>query len=123
MTVRVDIQIDHSAPQAPYDQLRRQIIAQVRDGRLIAGSKIPTVRALAADVGLAPNTVAKAYRQLSEVGVIETRGKQGTFIASSGDATRTRAQRTATTMVGELRRLGLGDDEVLALVGTALRGA
>ncbi|QNG17859.1 GntR family transcriptional regulator [Rhodococcus triatomae] len=119
----MDIQIDPSAPQAPFDQLRLQIIAQVRGGQLIAGTKIPTVRALAAEIGLAPNTVAKAYRELAEAGVIETRGKQGTFIASAGDPTRARAERAATELVRDLRALGLRDSEVLDLVAAALRGA
>lgn len=72
----MDIDIDPDSSTAPFDQLRLQIIEQVRSGQLIAGTKIPTVRALAVEVGLAPNTVAKAYRELGEQGVIETRGKQ-----------------------------------------------
>ncbi len=73
----MDIDIDPDSSTAPFDQLRLQIIEQVRSGQLIAGTKIPTVRALAVEVGLAPNTVAKAYRELGEQGVIETRGQAG----------------------------------------------
>ena len=67
------IAIEHDSSTAPYDQLRQQIIEQVHGGGLIAGTKIPTVRALASELGLAANTVAKAYRALSDQGVIETR--------------------------------------------------
>ncbi|ANS26655.1 DNA-binding transcriptional regulator YhcF (GntR family) [Rhodococcus percolatus] len=119
----MDIDIDPDSSTAPFDQLRLQIIEQVRSGQLIAGTKIPTVRALAVEVGLAPNTVAKAYRELGEQGVIETRGKQGTFIASGGDPIRARAEKAATGYVQELRKLGVSDEEILGFVQSALRGA
>ncbi|EOM77595.1 GntR family transcriptional regulator [Rhodococcus rhodnii] len=117
------IAIDPNSTVPPFDQLRLQIIAHVRSGDLIAGTKIPTVRALAAEIGLAPNTVAKAYRELSESGVIETKGKRGTFIASAGDTTATRAQQRATEYVGGLRALGIPDDAILGYVRAALTGA
>ncbi|WP_082359854.1 GntR family transcriptional regulator [Rhodococcus opacus] len=123
MAPAVDIDIDPDSSTAPFDQLRLQIIEQVRSGQLIAGTKIPTVRALAIEVGLAPNTVAKAYRELGEQGVIETRGKQGTFIASGGDPIRARAEKAATGYVQELRKLGVSDEEILGFVQSALRGA
>lgn len=59
-----NITITHDSPAPPYEQLRMGIIAHVRSGELTAGTKIPTVRALAAELGLAPNTVARAYREL-----------------------------------------------------------
>lgn len=117
------IDLDPDSPTAPFDQVRLQIIEQVRSGQLIAGTKIPTVRALAALVGLAPNTVAKAYRELGEQGVIETRGKQGTFIAGGGDPIRAGAEKAATRYVQELRNLGISDEDILGFVGSALRGA
>lgn len=71
------ITVSHESPVPPYEQLRLGVIAQVRSGELTAGTKIPTVRALAAQLGLAPNTVARAYRELEADGVVETRGRQG----------------------------------------------
>ncbi|MFD4368396.1 GntR family transcriptional regulator [Rhodococcus sp. NPDC058521] len=117
------LNIDADSAVAPFDQVRLQIIEQVRSGVLIAGTKIPTVRALASTLNLAPNTVAKAYRELGREGVIETHGKQGTFIASGGDPTRTHAERAATQYVQELRNLGISDEDVLGFVRSALRGA
>lgn len=116
------LNIDPESTVAPFDQVRLQIMEQVRSGALIAGMKIPTVRALASTLNLAPNTVAKAYRELGREGVIETRGKQGTFIASGGDPTRTHAERAATQYVQELRNLGISDEDVLGFVQSALRG-
>ncbi|MBT2266136.1 GntR family transcriptional regulator [Rhodococcus erythropolis] len=117
------IAIDHNSSTAPYDQLRQQIIEQVHGGGLIAGTKIPTVRALASELGLAANTVAKAYRALSDQGVIETRGKQGTFIASGADPVQAQAEQAATAFAHNVRSLGYSDSEIVAMVESALRGA
>ena len=92
----------------------------MRSGELTAGTKIPTVRALAAHLGLAPNTVARAYRELEQDGVLETRGRLGTFIASSGDPTRDLAGRAATEYVAVIRRLGLDDASAVYFVRAAL---
>lgn len=75
MTLKIDI--DDSAP--PYEQVRARISEQARSGALPVGYRLPTVRGLAESLGLAANTVAKAYRALEADGVIETRGRNGTF--------------------------------------------
>ncbi|GAB2644411.1 GntR family transcriptional regulator [Nocardia goodfellowii] len=112
--------IDHDSSVPPYEQLRLGVLAQVRSGELTAGTKIPTVRALAAELGLAPNTVARAYRELEADGVLETRGRQGSFIASSGDPTRDAAGRAATEYVAAIRRLGVDDETALRYIRSAL---
>ncbi|WP_433208204.1 GntR family transcriptional regulator [Nocardia sp. CA-107356] len=114
------IAVTHDSPIPPYEQLRLGVIAQVRSGELAAGTKIPTVRALAAQLGIAPNTVARAYRELEADGVVETRGRQGSFIASSGDPTKDLAGRAATDYVATIRRLGLDDEAALHYVRSAL---
>nr|WP_062984975.1 GntR family transcriptional regulator [Nocardia salmonicida] len=110
------VELSTDSTQPPYEQLRTAVIEQVRAGTLTAGTKIPTVRALAADLGIAPNTVARAYRELEADGVLETRGRQGSFIASSGDPTRDIASRAAVDYVTTTRRLGLDDADALDLV-------
>ena len=79
------IVIDPGSPDAPYEQVRDQIIAAVRAGTLVPGTKLPTVRALAADLGLAVNTVAKAYKNLEAEGHVETRGRAGTVVLQPPD--------------------------------------
>ncbi|WP_040869989.1 GntR family transcriptional regulator [Nocardia exalbida] len=116
------VTVSHESAVPPYEQLRLAVVAQVRSGELTAGTKIPTVRALAAQLGLAPNTVARAYRELEADGVVETRGRQGSFIASSGDPTRDVAGRAATAYVATVRRLGLDDATALHYVQAALEG-
>lgn len=119
--MRIDIDPDSSTP--PFEQVKLQILEQVRDGTLIAGTKLPTVRALAGQLGLAANTVAKSYRELESLGAIETRGRLGSFVSSVGDASSAVAERAATEYVATIRGLGLSDDVARALVEAAVRGA
>jgi DNA-binding transcriptional regulator YhcF (GntR family) len=77
----VRVRIDPSSATPPSAQLRDAIATQVTSGRLAPGERIPPVRALAAELGLAPNTVAKAYRGLETDGLLVGRGRHGTFVA------------------------------------------
>lgn len=119
----LQIAVDPDAPEAPYEQLRAQIAGKARSGELPAGYKLPTVRGLAEDLGLAANTVAKAYRALESDGVIETRGRHGTYVAAAGDAAAKEAAEAAQTYVSRAQRLGLDRDAARAAVEDALRAA
>jgi DNA-binding transcriptional regulator YhcF (GntR family) len=119
--VQLQIVIDPAAPDAPYEQLRAQISGQARGGKLPTGYKLPTVRGLAEELGLAANTVAKAYRALESDGVIETRGRHGTYIAAAGDAAAKEAAEAAQSYVQRAQRLGLDRAAALAAVQDALR--
>ncbi|MFZ3571473.1 GntR family transcriptional regulator [Streptomyces sp. BH097] len=115
------IRIDDSG--APYEQVRAQISELARSGVLPVGYKLPTVRGLAEELGLAANTVAKAYRALETDGVIETRGRNGTFVAAAGDAAEREASVAAQTYAERVRRLGLSEDAALSAARDALRAA
>ena len=112
--------IDEHSPTPPFEQLRLQVVAAVRAGSVAPGDKLPTVRRLAEELGLAPNTVARAYRELEQGEVIETRGRLGSFIAATGDPTRRQAQLAAAEFAERMRVLGLGADDALTLVSAAL---
>jgi DNA-binding transcriptional regulator YhcF (GntR family) len=105
-----------------YAELKAQLLERMRSGDLPAGAKLPTVRALAEELGLAPNTVARAYRELEQAGAIETRGRNGTFVALSTDATARAAQDAAAAYVTRLRALGIPDADALAYVEAAILG-
>ncbi|WP_030252261.1 GntR family transcriptional regulator [Streptomyces violens] len=113
--------VDPEAADAPYEQVRTQIAEQARSGRLPAGFRLPTVRGLAGELGLAANTVAKAYRALESDGVIETRGRNGTFVAAAGDAGAQQAAEAALAFAQRAQRLGLDHQAALTAAVTALR--
>lgn len=107
--------VDVSSVEPPFEQVRRQIAEGAAKGELPPGHKLPTVRKLAADLELATNTVARAYRELETDAVIETHGRKGTFIASSklGDSDTDLA---AHDYARAARRRGLSLDEAIRLV-------
>lgn len=114
------IEVDPDGATPPYEQVRTQIAAAVHRGDLVAGAKLPTVRALAEQLDLAANTVARAYRELEADGVLSTEGRRGTFVRSStGAATRADVARRAQEYVAEARRLGLTRAEATRLVEDA----
>ncbi|MGW8380393.1 GntR family transcriptional regulator [Streptomyces sp. ODS28] len=115
------IRIDTADQDAPYEQLRAQISGQARSGALPVGYKLPTVRGLAEELGLAANTVAKAYRALESDGVIETRGRRGTFVAAAEDAASREAAEAAQSYAQRAHRLGLDETAARAAVEEALR--
>ncbi len=110
------IRLDPGASEPPYEQLRRQIAARAATGELPPGTRLPTVRALATDLDLAVNTVAKTFRALETDGVVVTEGRRGTFVAPSHAAGRAEAGDAAAAYVAVARRLGLGVTEATLLV-------
>jgi len=114
------ITIDAGSPVPPYEQVRGQLAAQISDRTLAAGTRLPTVRQLATDLGLAPNTVAKAYRELESAGVIETRGRAGTFVGTAGETGRAAAVAAAREYAATVRALGIDRDEARRIVEAAL---
>ena len=118
--IRMRVRIDHASSVPPYEQLRLQLAGQINDGTLAVGSKLPTVRALAIDLGIAANTVARAYRELEAAELLETRGRAGTFVGSNGNSSAAAAAAAAVEYVRITDALGIGRREALAIVTAAL---
>ncbi|WP_435738738.1 GntR family transcriptional regulator [Cellulosimicrobium sp. PMB13] len=114
------VRIDLGSGVAPYEQIRAQVVAHVAAGRLAPGDRLPTIRALATDLGLAPGTVARAYRELEESAVVTTRRRAGTVVSDGVSADDVDARRAARDLVATARASGLSDERVLALVLAAL---
>ena len=110
------LSLDPGSSVPPYEQVRVQLAAAIENGALPADSRLATVRSLAADLGLANNTVARAYRELELAGLIETRGRNGTFVAGLPSPSRQGAVRAAREFTRRMRELGIGDAESLAIV-------
>jgi DNA-binding transcriptional regulator YhcF (GntR family) len=111
--------LDPSAATPPYEQLRTQLAARVASGDLVAGTRLPTVRALAGQLGLAVNTVARAYRELEADGVVVTEGRRGTFVRSSGAAGAPEAAAAASAYAAAARQQGLTLPEAVHLLERA----
>lgn len=78
MSAQITVDLDSALP--PYEQIRAQVASLISLGELAAGSRLPTVRALAADLGVAAGTVARAYKELEAEGLISSRRRAGTVV-------------------------------------------
>ena len=116
----MDITIDPAAATPPYEQIRLRIAQLAADGTLAAGTRLPPVRALAADLGVAANTVARAYRELEQAGLVETRGRAGTVVTARATGTSVQAQQAAQQYAAVVRALGIPPETALDLVRAAL---
>ena len=112
------LHLDVAASRPLFAQLRTQVIAGVRDGRLPPGTRLPTVRELAGQLGLAVNTVARAYRELETAGIVETRGRFGTFVARADPADAAMAA-AANAYAETARTLGLTKPQALRYLDAA----
>lgn len=119
----MQIALDPESSVPPYEQVRAAVAELARSGAAPVGTKLPTVRGLAEQLGLAANTVAKAYRELEAAGVVQTRGRLGTVIAASGDASRSAAAQAASAYAARARGLGIPAAEARAIAEAALRSA
>lgn len=106
------ISVDPAAAKPPYEQVKDQIDVLIRTGELAQGTRLPTVRQLAGDLGLAVNTVARAYKELEADRLVETRGRNGTFVLASrsqADDAATHAAATALARAAHRANLSLAE--------------
>jgi DNA-binding transcriptional regulator YhcF (GntR family) len=114
------ISVDTSSPVPPFEQVRAGLVAEIHEGILVVGTRLPTVRGLAADLGIAPNTVARAYRELESAGLVETRGRGGTVVAGGVDAVVKEAHLAASAFAQRMRELGIPQTDALTYVRASL---
>lgn len=115
------ITLDPGAPTPPAEQIRSQIAALIQTGELAADARLPTVRQLAADLRVAPGTVARAYSQLEADGLVRTGRAAGTRV-NPGRATGTDALAEARAFVRAARRAGLTLGEAQGVLATTWDG-
>ena len=121
------IVVDTASHTPPYEQIRAQLAALIRRGKLAPDQRLPPVRQLAADLGLAVGTVARAYRELELTGQVTSRRGGGTRVApapvaapSTAAVSNQRLAEHAGAYVEAARRLGATDDALLAAVRHAV---
>ncbi|HWM20323.1 MAG TPA: GntR family transcriptional regulator [Ilumatobacteraceae bacterium] len=114
------LSVDPGRALPVYEQVREQIKRMVASGTLQAGTRLPTIRQLAADLGLAKGTIERAYELLENDTVIETKGRKGTFVMEMARATK--HQQTvglaaaAESLVVIARQLGADESTTLDAV-------
>jgi GntR family transcriptional regulator len=127
VTAGISVNLHSATP--PYEQIRAQVASLIAAGALGPGARLPPVRSLAADLGIAAGTVARAYKELEQAGLIETRRRNGTVIAGRQAGTNSTAMTAAVSAgvvdavdryIGEGRTAGLDDGALLALLRSRL---
>jgi DNA-binding transcriptional regulator YhcF (GntR family) len=117
------VTVDTTSPTPPYEQIRAQLAQLIQHGVLATDDRLPPVRQLASDLGLAVGTVARAYRELEAAGLVRSRRGAGTRVigpAAVGAAERRRLLvEYADAYVAQARRLGVSDDELVEAVRRA----
>lgn len=102
-----------------FKQIRNQIVMGISDGRLQAGEKLPTVRALAEEIGINSMTVNKAYQLLKQEGYIITDRRNGVRVRESFHMTPElppESKEQLKQLVSEARVRGVSKEEFVALV-------
>jgi len=112
--------VDQTSSVPPFDQVRAQLAERIRSGELAAGHRLPTVRRLADDLGLAVNTVARAVKELEAEGLVETRGRNGTVVSWSPDEGTRELEQAAATFAARARSLGVPPADARRLIDRAL---
>ena len=112
--------VDPASSDPPFRQLKGQIVQAITRGKLTPGTRMPVVRKLAEEVGVSTATAAKVYRELEEAGVLEGRGRSGTFVSAAdvADAALTRA---AEAFAAAAASAGFGGDDAVDAVRNAFK--
>ena len=120
----MQIVIDRSSAEPPFSQVISQVVAAIGTGDLEVGARLPSVRALAAQLGVAAGTVARAYRELEGRGLIDTRGRHGTFVSDPQEEQADHRRQLAELADGYARtamQFGVRPTDAIELVDQALR--
>ena len=124
MTGTAALRVTITDPTPPYEQLRRQLVDLIEGGVLADGDRLPPLRQLAADIGLAVGTVARTYRELEAAGLIASRRGGGTRVQAphrDRRAQRDALREHAAVFARHARLLGIEHDQALNAVTEALR--
>jgi GntR family transcriptional regulator len=119
------ITVDLRDATPPFEQIRAQIASLIAVGHLADGTRLPTVRALAGDLGVATGTVARAYKELEAHGLVESRRRLGTVVTSPAARPATAPEQRVHSLMDELiataRQSGIDDAALLSLFQGKLR--
>jgi GntR family transcriptional regulator len=119
------LRLDQSSPIPPYEQLRSQITTMVATGMLTPGNRLPPIRQVARDLGVATATVARAFRELERDRIIATRGRHGSFVLDAPTRVMAaerdrRLKAAADSFAVQARQLGVDPEQALGQARRAL---
>jgi DNA-binding transcriptional regulator YhcF (GntR family) len=116
----VEVVVDEANGIAPWRQVHDQLARLIRSGALAAGTRLPTIRQFARDLGLAPGTIARTYRELELAGLVQTGRAKGTVVAEIAGLDPSAALRDlAQNYVVAAQALGIDVDTAQAAVRAA----
>lgn len=117
------IEVDVTSPSPPYEQIRAQFAELIKCGVLTVGTRLPPVRQLAADLGLAAGTVARAYKELEQAGYVTGKRGGGTRVLPQSEPRAARAElirNHAHAYLAEVTRLGGSPEEAIVALSNAV---
>jgi DNA-binding transcriptional regulator YhcF (GntR family) len=120
----IEFRIDRRSGVATYQQIADQAKHALRLGLLRPGDQLPTAKEVVAALGINPNTVLRAYRELERDGLVEGRRGMGTFVSHSlamaVDVVEGPLRDEVTAWAGRARQAGLSREDAMTLVKAAL---
>ena len=113
------ININYRDPHPIYEQIKLELQRLILTGAMPPGSKLPSVRELATELAINPNTIQRAYRELEDAGYTVTVTGRGSFVAETAAISRQEQQSALdafSAAAAQLRRLGYDTDALIALI-------
>lgn len=119
-------EVNLSSTEPVYAQIVRQVREGVARGALRPAERLPSVRDLALQLVINPNTIAAAYREMEHAGLVYSQRGRGTFVAEIGNASslaerRRLLQKQVDTLLTEATHLGFSEEECLEMVRAAAK--
>lgn len=108
---------DFQASKPIYIQIADQLSSQIVRGEISAGEKLPSVREMAIQSGVNPNTIQRTYSEMERMGIVETKRGQGTFVTENEQVLKALKLRLQTDIIGvfvqNMKELGFSQEEMI----------
>jgi GntR family transcriptional regulator len=117
---QITVRMDREKEEPVYRQVARQVREMIASGELLPGFRLPAVRALASDLGVNLNTIARAYRVLEDEGFVRIHGRSGADVlappATPTDGVPAELRQSLRELLARLRQTGVGSEELRQMV-------
>ncbi|WP_066316400.1 GntR family transcriptional regulator [Bacillus sp. FJAT-29814] len=117
---------DFQASKPIYIQIADHLSSQIVRGEIKAGDKLPSVREMAIQSGVNPNTIQRTYSEMERMGIVETKRGQGTFVTENEQVLQALKTRLQTDIIGgfvqSMQELGFSQEEMIRGLQQYFRG-